>query len=152
MAPSLNFFAQVCMLEEGRQKGRFYLHNTGILAYGADPIREAKRQFSAATDFLHSQNKNYPWVIGILYGKEEPIVELFVYSGLGSVMDWPGNPDVDYGQFRSGKFIKNAQGLTCGDGMIALGREENFRRGCRSLDHYLAEAPRFPVGDIKITL
>lgn len=153
MAASLKFFAQIRMLQEGEQKGRLYLHNSGILSYGTDPVRRAKTEFNLATTILHSQGKHYPWVIGILWGKgEEPIVDLFVYSGLNGIMDWPGNPDVDYGHFQSGKFTKDAKGLTCGDGLVALGKEENYRRTCRSLEHYLAEAPPFPVGDIKIRL
>lgn len=153
MAPSLNFFAQVRMLDEGKQKGRLYLHNTGIMSYGANPVRRAKEEFQNATDFLHVHNKNYPWVIAILWAKEqEAIVDLFVYSALSGIMDWPGNPDVDYGQFHSGKFIEKAKGLTCGDGLIALGREEQHRRNSRCLEQYLAEAPPFPVGDIKIRI
>ena len=151
MTQSLNFFAQVRMLKEGKQKGRMYLHNNGILGFGQDPIGHAKKEFYTATDFLHDHGKSYPWVIGILWGKrQEHIVELFVYSGIQTIQEWPGNPDVDYGQFHSGQFIEKPQGLTCEDGLIVLGKESYHRRNCRSLDHYLTESPRFPLGDIRI--
>lgn len=146
-----SFYAQVRMLEQGKQKGRLYLFKKGLEVYGADPIKTARKEFQRVTDFLYSHQKNYSWVIALLGAKhEEPFVELFVYSGIHYIQEWPGNPSVDYAQFLSGRFEEKPHGLTSGDGLLVLGREEQHRRTMSSLENYLFTAPRFL--DIKISL
>src|SRR3989338_4984322 len=144
----LQFHAQERVLDLPN-RGRFYLHTQGISVYGSDPIRAARDEFTRARQFLAGHQKHYSWVLGILWGeKHEPIIDLFVYTLLSlSEEGWKLNPQVAYAQFRSGKFIENPRGLTCGDGLIVLGKEEEHRRRFNNLEQYLREAQRFGQGN-----
>ena len=147
---SLNFYAQISVLgTAARQRGRFYLHNDGIQAYGLNPLQSGREEFSKVTDFLVDHAKVYPWAIGILWGKDNSrIVDLFAYSDV-TTLNWNENPSANNARFIDGVMIQKPDSLTCGDGLIALGREESHRRTCRSIDDYLRDPPRFPTADIK---
>ena len=76
------------------------------------------------------------------------MTDLFVYKDVRTV-NWDENPSGDYARFIDGIMIQKPDYLTCGDGLIALGREESHRRTCRTIDHYLMNPPSFPTADIK---
>ena len=123
-----------------------YLHNVGIEAFGSNPISSARNELSSV---LGKIDEDYLWVIGILWGDYGiPIVEVFAYNGIQR-NKWPGNPEVFYFQFRSRQLVENSRSLTCGDGLMILGREEEFRRHKKTLKEYINDAPRFSSGSIQ---
>ncbi len=149
MSFPLSFYAQIKVLDSPN-RGRLYLHKSGIEAYEEIPYRKAITDFKLARKFLHDLEKHYPWSIGILWGeKGERVIDYFGYSGVSSMDDMSKNPDVHFLQFRNGIFVEKPKSLTCGDGLIVLGREESHRRSCRNLEHYLETPPAFARTDIK---
>src|SRR3989338_1590517 len=146
-----HFYAQIRMLDRDIQRGRLYLHSAGLPTYGDDPTKCAKKEWRKAAQFLQDHKKSFPWAIGILWAENHiHVVDFFAYSGIQTFQEWPGNPDVDYAQFRAGEFQDKAKGLTCEDGLIALGKEGQHRRGSQSLEKYLLEAPYFPSEFVKL--
>jgi len=142
----MDFNAQVKFLGKSKFPGRFYLHNVGIEVFGSNPISSARNELSSV---LGKIDEDYLWVIGILWGDSGiPIVEVFAYNGIQR-SKWPGNPEVFYFQFRSRQLVEDSRSLTCGDGLMILGREEEFRRHKRTLKEYINDAPRFSSGCIQ---
>ena len=139
----MNFRAKI-NLNDAKFPGRLYLHNYGIEVFGSNPIPTAKNEYRAC---LNKIGGDYLWVIGILWGDDIPnsVVEIFAYNNIEKKI-WPGNPEVDYFQFRSRFLIDKPRYLTCGDGLMILGREEEFRRHIKSLEVYLNSGPRFSSG------
>lgn len=67
------------------------------------------------------------YIIGIAWGdikKKEPVVDFFSYS---DIKDWPGNPTVYNWVLRRNSY-STSKDITCGDGLILLGMEEELRR------------------------
>ena len=121
--------------------------------YGSEPIQSAKEEFGKARQFLADHGHHFPFVIGILSGqKGESVIDLFAYKGPAVSNTWKLNPRFDYAQFRGGRFIEHPQGLTFGDGLIILGKEEEQRRLSENIEQYLLRNPRFGSKDITVCL
>ena len=69
------------------------------------------------------------------------MVDLFGFSDLDSRLvpiKLPGNPDVDNYVFRNGVYTPERKTIVCGDGLIVLGAEEEYRRQeTKNLAEYL---------------
>ena len=143
----MNFNAQVKIVDNViKNPGRFYLHNFGIQVWGSNVIPSAKRDFLAVSDKIE---EDYLWVLGILWGDSGiRVSEIFAYRGIQK-SDWPGNPEIDYFQFRGRQLVVNPRSLTCGDGLIVLGREEGHRRHKHNLADFLNDPPRFASGEVR---
>jgi len=145
---SLNYHAQFRTLSTA-QRGRFYLHASGLEAFGHDPTACAELEFNKVLDHYRSSQPLFPWVIGILWGKRgEVFTNFFGYRN--DLQSWPGDPHVE-SALHAGSTVLGPAKHT-GDDLVVLGREEEHRRRCRSLEHYLQEAPKFSKEDVKFCL
>ena len=148
----ISVYAQI-KVPELPNPGRLYLHKAGLNLYGINPITAGKEDFKRARELLAGQGKNYPWVIGILWGdQEERVTDFFMYSGIDSDSDWGKNPEMSYAQFRSGVYVEKPEIITCGDGLIILGKEEEHRRKSIGIRDYLQISPLFHYKDITFRL
>lgn len=73
-------------------------------------------------------------------GKDR-MIDLFKYT---DTKNWPGNPDVSAFVFENGVYQPERKKITCGDTLIMLGAEEQFRRSTESLDKYIENCPAIP--------
>jgi len=75
------------------------------------------------------------WLVGILWQDltgNEKIVDFFHFSDYSG---WPGNPDVSNYVVRNGVYVPGTS-ITCTEGLLLLGMEEQLRRGTKSLEEY----------------
>lgn len=145
--------AFVARINHPELRMRWYLHATGSNLYGAtliDVANEADRyvrEKSVHFDFLH--HVSFSYFLGMLWGLEsrnERIFELYGYRDLRftNTQTWQeSNPDVVPWVFVNGVYTAPTppSALTCGDGMIMLGREEEYRRTTSDLGAYLDSWP-----------
>ena len=63
-------------------------------------------------------------------------IDAFIYGGLNN---WQGNPEIAHRVFTDGKPVTNSTSnlITCGDGIMLLGIEEEFRRKTRDIEEYM---------------
>jgi len=76
-------------------------------------------------------------MIAAVWNNEEPMIDFFKFCNGDK---WPGNPEMYNYVFRSGIYRPEAA-VTCGDGLIILGVEEQDRRRAHSLRVYLENPP-----------
>lgn len=70
---------------------------------------------------------NADYLVGIIWGdthSQESVVDFFGYQDING---WPGNPAVYSWVMRNGNYSSDKY-ITCGDGLILLGMEEDLRR------------------------
>ena len=109
---------------------RAYVHETS----------ETEELDTGVTRHVQSKMANgFDYMLMILWGNDgSNMVDCFGYGGMS---EWPGNPDVDGWLYRSGVLVRDMP-ITCGDGLILLGREEEYRRTTSSLREYIENPPR----------
>ena len=137
----------------GRQRGRFYLHEAGIDAYGKDyPRRRAKELWGESQGKLEAEIGIVPYVLGIFFAyQKEPVLDLFIPQFRDIVNGWKNSPIILVFQDHKGELTKHPGIYPCSDAFSILAREEEWRRKTRGLEHYLAEAPRLPHDLIKLS-
>ena len=62
---------------------------------------------------------------------------------------WCSNPEV-YSWFISEGTLNDTRSVTCGDGTIVLGKEEEHRRKCKNIGDWLRNAP--VIGELSNTV
>jgi len=73
----------------------------------------------------------------------DKMVDVLGYSQPDKGAKWPGNLEVSGWIFRNGIYEPEEVGITCTDGIIIAGREEELRRSCMDIDQYLDTFPDF---------
>ena len=121
---------------------RVYIHNAGLKkTFGTLDNAEnyVMDQISTEKSELSGLLYLYDFVISALWSNgKDKIMDIFGFSDVKD--NWPGNPDVINWLWYNGKnrFIKDARDIaTCGDTLIILGKEEEYRRTTESLDSFM---------------
>jgi hypothetical protein len=123
---------------------RAYLHNAGL-----DDAFKSRRnkpaEFEADRHLLRTLTDNMvilndaSYLIAAIWGDSGArMIDLFRYAGINK---WPGNPDVAAFVFRNGVYVPKRREITCGDTLVVLGREEEYRRTTRDLNDYVEHPP-----------
>ena len=114
-------------------KGKIYTHHSGDNVYPEGHL----------VDYLSTSIKNAPqetkqgdYFISLLWSDEKrnELMDIFVYSDIKN--NWKGNPGISSWVVTNGIW-KNKNPITCGEGIILLGREEEYRRTTRNISQYL---------------
>jgi len=120
---------------------RAWVHEAGNEIYGVleTGLTEARHYLRHCLE-LHKENlAQFQYVLAAIWGEEtDKVIDVF---GFKDINDWPGNPDVQPWIIRNGLW-RREDSATCGDGIILLGQEEEYRRVCGSLDDYMANPPQ----------
>ena len=111
---------------------RAHLHKTGTTAYGENNERVKRHAINYLFEMIHSQRfneivreDNLEYALAAMWGDNgTKVVDLFGFRGVKD--SWLRNPDVLSWDFRNGIFTRGA--ITCGDTLIMLGKEEDYRR------------------------
>jgi len=122
---------------ENNPPGKFYVHTAGFdKVFGPDdPTGNSLAYVSQVMKTYQGRFNWYSFVIGIVWGDEsngDKVMDLFGYRGL---KEWSGNPDVDLWVIRNGIYVPDIS-TTCGESLVVLGKEEEFRKGTKDLDEY----------------
>lgn len=129
---------------------RAYLHTAGFEEVYGGKIEPAADYLLEVLSIFHSlptpEQGNQDFLLAAIWGEIKPSdhtpsrnLDLFGLSDI--VKNWPGNPDVSAWVFENGVY-KHTHQITCGDTLIMLGEEENFRRTrCGSLNDYRYSYP-----------
>ena len=123
-----------------------YLHASGLTSGAFTNYNEAMNYIPFLLKGKSFDKVNY--LIALLWGKDGARnADLFVFSDI-NMKDWPGNPEVHSRVFNEYE-IQSSGAISCGDGLILLGREEEHRRQCASIDDYLSRRPLILKSDGK---
>ena len=126
--------------------GRAYIHRAGLKeVFGSESA--ARNYFKQEYDStVKHYSEKYDFVIAVLWGSFSHIkhrnIDVFGFHGLNG--KWPGNPDVSNFVMVNGIFQpleKPTDITTCGDTLILLGKEEEYRRTTSGLDVYMNIPP-----------
>jgi len=139
----LNIIARYNMPE---RHVRAYLHGSGQEVWGSEglsAIYTAKEHLIDAFDSSHkSFIKSHDYVLAVLWGDDgSKVIDCFCNTGVPKdPKNGPGNPEWDLWFMRNG--ILTREGKSCGDSVIIMGREEEYRRFCPDLKTFLKQPPR----------
>lgn len=91
---------------------------------------------------------DFDYLIGIVWGdaRKGRVADIFGYDLDGN---WKSNPGVQSMVFADGIYRPREE-VTCGEGLIILGREEEVRTGCDDLAAYMKVAPDFSFVRLKL--
>ena len=101
---------------------------------------------------------DFAYVLAVMWGdksRNEKVIDFFGFSGIN---EWPGNPDVSAWVMREGVYVSQERfgdiyvqnrKITCGDTLILLGREEQYRRKTSTLEEYVNIHPRLGIPQIE---
>ncbi len=127
--------------------GRAYIHRAGLNeVFGSESA--ARNYFKQQYELYLKKNfEKYDFTIAVLWGaKGQQVnyrnIDVFGFHGLNR--KWPGNPDVSNFVLSNGIFKpleKPTDVTTCGDTLILLGKEEEYRRTTSGLDVYMNNPP-----------
>jgi|TARA_Y100000034_G_scaffold49088_1_gene60680 hypothetical protein len=133
---------------------RAYVHKAGQGEVFVDPVKAINYFKQELASGLKCSLEDYDFVLATIWGEESPgksyenqkrNIDIF---GFGYTENWPGNPDVSTLAVRNGICEPNydpnkdfGSVLTCGDTLIMLGREEEYRRVRPTLQSYLHLPP-----------
>ena len=127
--------------------GRAYIHRAGLSdVFGSESA--ARNYFKEQYEFyLKEILRDYDFTIAVLWGSvgsqvKYRNIDVFGFHGLSG--KWPGNPDISNFVFSNGIFKpleKPTDVTTCGDTLILLGKEEEYRRTTSGLDVYMNNHP-----------
>ena len=128
-----------------------YLHNSGLAE--AFPVKEGDYvELEAKGHLVETIDKldvsKYFWILAAIWGKGgAKMMDLFGYHG---IKEWPGNPCIDSFATANGILVPrettslDEKEITCGDGSIVIGREEQYRRTTKDLADYMSHFPTIP--------
>ena len=125
---------------EDMPSSKVYLHPSGTESFNFTGVEFS--EILRATPHMYRANHSY--IIAILWGNEGvQMADFFGYSG---IEQWPGNPEVSCWVMKgiknnSAYTLNRGIDITCGDGTIILGYEEEYRRQTNSLTDFLKEMP-----------
>lgn len=71
--------------------------------------------------------------IVILWNDKDIMADIWIYK---NISDWKNDPTIDVKNFR-GTIQINEGGITAGDGLILLAKEEEYRRTTKNIQDYL---------------
>jgi hypothetical protein len=129
---------------------RVYIHTTGLeKCFGYNPLDQAKKHVKRTLDSLEEMkeiqkevpNLNFDYIIAGVWGDESTKEKMIDFVGYRVTGEWPGNPDISFWTSRSGVFDFSGEDVVCGDILIALGKEEEYRRTTKSLEDYISNPP-----------
>ena len=135
---------------------RAYIHGGGIENFDTfhhEGLNAALSHFNPVlSKYIGSmvdENTNYSLAM-IWHDGETGVVDFFRYSGL-DLNNWPSNPEMDSFVFKDGLYVPGKP-VTCGDGTIILGLEEQFRRKTKNLDEFSRNSPKIPGVELELEL
>ncbi|MDO8528791.1 MAG: hypothetical protein Q7S06_02780 [Nanoarchaeota archaeon] len=128
---------------------RIYLHKAGLELYTNactqhpyyQALNAAREQ--AIKHYYSSMQENLPeWIIAAVWtakvdGVRKTILDVF--ENRDAVENWPGNPDVSTFNING---TDSTRASSCGDTLMMLGLEEEFRRECPKPEDYFK-----PIGN-----
>lgn len=120
------------------KKIRAYVHRTGLQDINAQPIQNAKKYLEDCLDFAELEKFDY--AIAVVCGNSDENSRVINFFGYSGISEWPGNPTVTAFLMKN-KVIIPQKDFVCGDVILMLGQEEEFRRERKNLDDYLANWP-----------
>ena len=126
---------------------RGYLHVTGYSNFvdlsGSHDASHNLKEHLVETLCLNSDlSLGADFFLAAVWGsKKDKMIDLFKYT---DTTKWPKNPDVSTFVFKNGVYQPDRKVITCGDTLIMLGAEEQFRRTTKSLDKYIEGCPKIP--------
>lgn len=135
---SFHFPFQLSVLGDPRVRGYVHSSFNGAASVALDYCTHALAS-------LHHEGKvnlsaePSSWYIGLVWhDSEEPaeVLDVFQYHDYQS---WPGNPDVHNFIVRNGIYVPEAA-ISCTEGILLLGQEEQLRRKTTSLEEYFNTA------------
>ena len=131
---------------------RAYLHEAGLReAYGnEDPMNEARTDLLEILDmgkirtcFGEIDFSEYQFILAVLWGYNGD--EIFDFCGMSDIGEdnWPGNADMSFWVLRNGVYVPDSESLkkTCGHGITAFGKEEEYRTNTQNLEIYKLKWP-----------
>lgn len=129
---------------------RAYIHSDGNTVYagrqlglfgpGEEPLGEAREHLLEALD-CKTIPTELQYILAIMWGKnKDRMIDCFGFFNLPTEPEaWPGNPTViGWGLINK---TYSDRCTACGDGLIILGEEEQYRRSCDSLETFLHQVP-----------
>lgn len=126
---------------------RIYWHSAGANEVFLNDADKARIYVREILDEQRESLSHFDYLLGAVWGAlwsdakvpaEDKVLDLFGYN---DTRVWPGNPDVHSYVFRNGEpSLRNP--ITCGDTMIVLGLEEEYRRNTHNLKEYMRTPPR----------
>jgi hypothetical protein len=140
---SPNFFARLT-LNGNLPPVRAYFHHGGFdQAYGAeDGIRNAVAHLRTALDANIDLLGEKQFLLAAIWGndgrKTIDVLALTHREGEG----WQDNPEVSAYVLEEGFYQPARRDITCGDGLMIFGREEEYRRKTKDIKEYAARPPR----------
>lgn len=112
-----------------------YVHDAGVDKMFSHPVIARNYLITELSNLFLSHIlpeginlREADYIIGITWGdikKKERVVDFFSYS---DIKEWPGNPTVYNFVLRNSRVCSTSKDITCGDGLILLGMEEELRR------------------------
>ena len=127
---------------------RAYVHTGGFNDTYHGCFSEARKYLFSVIGPLSIQKDLFSqsdFLLAAIWGSGgDKILDLFGLSDISS--KWLGNPDVSAWVFKNGVYQHTPQ-ITCGDTLILLGREEEFRRSRTDLSDYCKSFPH--LGDLE---
>jgi hypothetical protein len=133
---------------------RAYVHSFGLPDFGGSDLQENSRLAIAhlievirtpgVTDTMAFSGARVgsdcqEYLLAAFWNNQNtPMIDFFRVLQRAS---WPGNPEFHSYTFERGIYKPDAP-VTCGDGRILLGREEEYKRKTKNLAQYLA-MPKF---------
>ena len=126
--------------------GRAYLHSFGAEFYGknrfeiVESAREFLKEIQKNRDFSNiAEKEKLLYFLAAMWAENGTrVADIF---GFKNIPTWPGNPEILNYDYRNNTVTPMA--FTCGDSIIAFGREEEHRRKTKSLEEYLLRPPKF---------
>jgi hypothetical protein len=110
--------------------GKLYEHSSGAEVFSEGD----SRRYLAEQHRILSEGLDY--FIAISWGEgRDRFLDFFGYTGVKD--NWKANPEVHGGVIKNGLFVTGG-GITCGEGLIVLGREEECRLRTKDLEEYLS--------------
>jgi len=127
--------------------GRIYLHEYGNHLYGLDKETSLFSMFKQGIeDSFDDPSLRFDYLVGVAWGNPDTREKMIDCFGFTFGSDWPGNPDISNWTIKNGCYVRDyvlhSGNMTCGDGLIILGKEEEYRRKCKDLEEFLTIPPK----------
>ena len=85
--------------------------------------------------YIESPHNPASWFVGIFWQDQQHNGRTIDFFQFSNYSGWPGNPEVSSYVVRNGLCVPGAS-ISCTEGLLLLGMEEQLRRGTKSLDEY----------------
>ena len=138
-----NFTYRISSISEELPPLRAYYHNSGFIAAFTDKVKEIHIATKNHLIDTLKENKGLiesgDYLLAMLWGDDgDKMIDIFKYSGVKN--NWKANPGVESLVMKNGIYSPDKE-ITCGDGMIVLGQEEEYRRTTWNLKDYMEHSP-----------